>query len=322
MPLFRYTLTPKGAFGTLMRSDTLHGHLLCAAAERHGESKASQLIELFEADAPPFVCSSAFPQGMLPMPCLPPIPRRDFKKSDGEKTLFKDLTKYKKFKKSKYIPISLWKELREGMSLARLFEKWCGKKDLFSCDIDRDPWSKAQITAHNTIDRATGSVLQEGGFYLTDDVFFHKKAVLDLYVRTDDRPLFEELLAHIAETGYGRDSNLGKGHFKFELDATFDALEFDGGSGAQSMSLSTLSAMDLSEMKGWYVTFSKHGKVWDGFGETNPFKKPILAIAEGGVFSRLPKSGYVLRGIHADPKIVQIMWPLTIPLTIDEGGVI
>lgn len=322
MPLFRYTLTPKGALGTLIRSDTLHGHLVCAAAELHGESEASQLIERFEADAPPFVCSSALPEDMLPMPCLPPIPRRDFKKSVGEKTLFKDLTKYKKFKKSKYIPLSLWKDLRGRMSLARLFEAWCGKKDLFSCDIDGEPWSKSHINAHNTIDRATGSVLQEGGFYLTEDVYFHKKAVLNLYVRTDDRPRFEKLLAHIAETGYGRDSNLGKGHFEFKLDEAFDARELDGADGAQVMSLSTLSAMDLSEMKGWYMTFSKHGKVWDGFGETNPFKKPILAIAEGGVFSRLPKSGYVLRGVHTDPKIVQIMQPLTIPLTIDKGGVL
>ena len=71
MPLYRYTITPRGAFGTPMRSDTLHGQLLCAAAELDGGEAVAGLIAAFDSDNLFFVCSSAFPAGMLPMPCLP-----------------------------------------------------------------------------------------------------------------------------------------------------------------------------------------------------------------------------------------------------------
>lgn len=319
MPLFRYKLTPKGALGTPLRSDTLHGHLVCAAAEWGGASEAARLIELFEAGKPPFVCSSAFPADMLPMPCLPPIPRSAFATRYGEKDMLPTLLQYKKFKKLKLTPLALWKELRGRMSLAALFEAWRKSNDAFTPKFGQNPWSKSHISAHNSIDRATGSVLQEGGLYVTEDTFFHDKAVLDLYVRTDDQAQFDKFLKHVVECGFGRDRALGKGHFGCEQDTAFDARELEG-QGAQAMSLSVFSAMDLSGLKGWYSTFSKHGKAWDGFGESNPFKKPILAIAEGGVFSALPKLGHVLRGVHSNPDIVQIMTPLTIPITIDQGG--
>jgi len=79
--------------------------------------------------------------------------------------------------------------------------------------------------------------------------------------------------------------------------------------------------MDMSTLRGWYATFTKHGKAWDGFGESRPFKKPFLALEEGAVYESLPASGYLLRGLHPDPAIVQILWPLTIPLTLDPTEV-
>lgn len=62
----------------------------------------------------------------------------------------------------------------------------------------------------------------------------------------------------------------------------------------------------------------KHGRAWNGFGERNPFKKPFFAFAEGSLFSGMPDSGYLLRNIHSDPRIVQVGWPLTIPVTLEE----
>jgi CRISPR/Cas system CSM-associated protein Csm4 (group 5 of RAMP superfamily) len=73
----------------------------------------------------------------------------------------------------------------------------------------------------------------------------------------------------------------------------------------------------MTVFDGIWTPFVKHGRAWSGFGEKNPFKKPFLAFAEGSLFSRMPKKGYVLRNIHSDPKLVQIGWPLTIPVTLE-----
>ncbi len=347
MPLYRYILRPSGPFGTPLRSDTLHGHLVCVAAELDGPDAATALVERFISDDPPFVCSSAFPAGLLPMPCLPPIPRRVFRERyadpDGSFAgdLFLALSVYKKFRKRRFLPVAIWEELADRMSPDSLFERWmrecrgsmtdvagndrngqCARR-LLECTAFDPPkdsrhrkWSADHLQTHNTIDRASGAVLQDGGFHLTESTFYRADAALHLYVRTDDMAAFERLLEHIAACGFGRDRSTGNGQFTWQRDEAFDPAPLEAPVGSHRMTLSVLSAMDLSAMRGWYGVFSKHGKVWDGLGGTNPFKKPFLAVAEGGVFESLPRGGFVLRGLHPDPQVAQILWPLTIPLAV------
>ena len=327
MPLLRFTVTPRGAFGTPMRSDTLHGHLLCAAGELDGADAVGEIISRFDSGPPPFVCSSALPQGMLPMPCLPPIKRREFHDRYGKNSglfggdLFEALSAYKAFRKVPFVPQIIWTDLRSNMSPAALFERWIAEtradKGAFQpkSALYGDVWRVDHVVSHNSIDRNTGSVLQEGGLYLSDATLYGSGVKLDLYVRTEEPEQFERLIGHIAETGFGRDRSTGKGWFDIERDMSFDAAHLKG-TGTHRMSLSVLSAQDMSEVRGWYRTFPKTGRTWDGFGERNPFKKTFLAFEEGAVLEKLPSKGYVLHGIHADPKVVQVTWPLTIALTL------
>lgn len=322
MPLYRYTITPRGAFGTPLRSDTLHGQLLCAAAELDGGEAVAGLIAAFDSDNPPFVCSSAFPAGMLPMPCLPPLSRSAFRDRfcapggmfKGDKV--EALNAYKAFRKLAHVPVDLWAALRGGLSLAGLFERWLQVPDLFRPKPApfENTWRTAHVEAHNSIDRATGSVLQEGGLFLSDSTFYGSGIRLDLYVRTDAPDSFERLLRHVAATGFGRDASTGKGWFDFTRDEAFTPGELDG-SGSHRMSLSVLSAMNLSEASGWYRVFAKSGRAGGALGQANPFKKTFLAMEEGSVFKSLPASGYVLRGLHPDSRVVQVTWPLTIAFT-------
>ena len=55
MALYRYTILPRGPFSTPLRSDTLHGQLLCAAAQLDGDKAVTELIDAFGTDKPPFV---------------------------------------------------------------------------------------------------------------------------------------------------------------------------------------------------------------------------------------------------------------------------
>lgn len=327
MPFYRYKITPLGAFGTPMRSDTLHGQLLCAASELDGAEAVTDLIAAFESDSPPFVCSSALPEGMLPMPCLPPLPRKEFlERFCTQSSFFKGnavqaLKAYKTFRKLSYVPLDVWTELRNALSLSRLFERWLQDRqqnpNAFhpAPELTETAWRADHIEAHNSIDRLTGSVLQEGGLFLAESTFYGSRAKLDLYAFTENPAKFERLLAHVASTGFGRDASTGKGWFAFERDSAFDSAEFKG-TGTCRMALSVLSAMDMSAVRGWYRIFSKSGRVWGTLGEGNPFKKAFLAMDEGSVFESFPSGGYVLRGLHPDPRVVQVTWPLGIALTL------
>lgn len=315
MALYRYHIRPLSAFATPLRSDTLYGHLLCAAAERGGSAAVAGLIERFAGDQPPFRLSSAFPSGMLPMPVLPGIARPEFRRQfaggQGGAVLFAALEAYKQFRKRPYLPVRLWEECGGRLSQAALFGHYQQEPAAFAYQA-----GVAADEPHNSIDRATHSVLREGGLYFSRATFYGPDVHLDLYVETGERELFEELFDHLGKTGYGADRTTGKGHFVWMRDESFDAASL-AGSGSHCLSLSVLSATSLDQVAGYYKPFVKQGKVWSGFGESRPFKKPFVAFEEGAVFSRLPAVGYLLRDIHSDPAVIQVTWPLTIPLTLE-----
>lgn len=319
MAMYRYRVTPLTSFASPMQSDTLHGHLLWAARELEGEPAIQELIQGFEQGKPPFVCSSAMPRGMLPMPVLPPIPRKrfaDLVREMGFDSLFEALGQYKTFRKLSWIPLHVWQELRNGLSQEQLFSLWLRdakkpeNKRVFSPPFA----SQRVIQAHNSINRATGTVL-EGGLFFPEVMFYDRGAELDLYVMTDDRTFFERLLGHLAACGFGADRTTGKGHLSWQRDDSFEPQKLNS-SGTHEMTLSVLSAENLGEVRGFYKTFTKYGKVWNGFGERNPFKKPFVAFAEGSVFSARPETGYVLHGIHSDSKVVQVLWPVTLAFSL------
>ena len=52
MAMYRYRIIPRSGFATPIRSDTLYGHLLWAAAMLEGESRVNALIEAFVDGGP------------------------------------------------------------------------------------------------------------------------------------------------------------------------------------------------------------------------------------------------------------------------------
>lgn len=314
MTLYRYRITPNSAFGTPMRSDTLYGHLLWAVAERQGEQQVQTMLAAFASSKPPFRLSSALPQGMLPAPVLPPLPRRIFQEQfgrEGGEKLFEYLSTFKRFRKCIFVSCTVWQRVKDCLSQKVLFREYLNEPAAFSgtFGINHDQ-------SHNSIDRATGKVLDEGGLHFTHGSFFNHNQALDLYVETDNPDNFEKLFGWVSETGFGADRTSGRGAFSFERNSSFVAEELVG-SGEWRMTLSVTSCSDPRAVKGHYKVFVKHGRAWSGHGETSPFKKPFMAFAEGSVFSSLPEMGYVLRNIHPNEKIAQVVVPLTLPFHLE-----
>lgn len=319
MALYRYRIKPLSALATPLRSDTLYGHLLWMAAQWQGPARVAELIDAFSGAKPPFRLSSAFPSGTLPKPQLPGIPRGHFEARfarHGE--LVTQLKRYKKFRKQAFVPLSSWRALAGNLSQEALFEHWLNTPSPSQNDEQAASFSAKAHQPHNSIDRRTGSVLAEGGLFFTPATWYGPQSLLDLYVESDDIDLFETLMGYLAQVGYGADCNVGKGQFSFERDTDFDAATLTG-QGDHRLCLSVCAAEDTSAFRGYWAPFVKHGRAWNATRQTHPFKKPFLAFAEGSVFSAMPESGYVLRNIHSDARIVQVTWPLTIPVTLEAN---
>ena len=287
MALYRYIITPRSPQSTPWQSDTLYGHLLCAARELFGIDFLQHLLQSFESGNAPFILSSGFPRGMLPKPLLPSMTKTFFKTlaNDLGSTLFEAQTSYKEFNKQMWLPVCDWSDVRDHLSSRTLFLHWWNKKSKTSSSTVQT------FELHNTIDRRTGRGL-DGLLYTTASIYHDTSSLLDLYVEAENHEIFEKLLKHLANQGMGKDRSVGKGAFSFIRDTDFDPEILMGSPNSWKMSLSMLSASELKGIEGYYGTMTKFGKVWNGFGQSNPFKKPFLALTEGSVFSCLPPQEY------------------------------
>ncbi len=321
MAIYRYHITPCSGFATPLRSDTLYGHLLWAAAMVEGEARVKALIESFADGAPPFILSSALPADHLPMPPLPLISRARFKAQfAGKGDLREQLQSYKSFRKNGYWSLRLWHSLRGNISQEALFNAWLAGESSRANPGQKNDAPDEKTMAyqpHVSIDRRNGSVLDQGGLFFSKGIWYRPGTDLDLYVQAEDLDVFETLFRHIEAVGYGADRSVGMGQFSFTRDESFDATPFYA-EGSHKLNLSVCFSEELADYEGYWIPMVKHGRAWNGFGERNPFKKPFFAFAEGSLFSGMPDSGYLLRNIHSDPRIVQIGWPLTIPVTLEE----
>ena len=323
MAMYRYRIIPRSGFATPFRSDTLYGHLLWAAAMMDGEANVTSLIDAFANGAPPFILSSAFPSGYLPMPQLPKISRERFNSqfSDNRK-LFEMLNCYKAYRKKIHWPVTLWQSNQGKISDEALFIDWiAGEPDCLNQERSTDEQNDMKVAyqPHVSIDRASGSVLSQGGLFFSKGIWYRPGVELDLYVQTESLDTFETLFRHVEAVGYGADKAVGMGQFNFYRDESFDDTLFTV-EGSHRLTLSVCFSEELSGYHGYWVPMVKHGRTWSGFGESNPFKKPFFAFAEGSVFKQMPDTGFLLRNIHSDPRIVQIGWPLTIPVTLEDNN--
>lgn len=322
MALHRFILRPLSAWGTPLRSDTLAGLLLYRLAEDEGEAALKAELDAFQNGKAPFALSSAMPEGTVFAPKLPPASRAvfhrlvmegRFRDAEGKPfTLYDALGVYKKFRKSPFLPLEVWEKHRASLSVVELFAEYCRQPKLWRSS----PVVRAQ-EMHVTMARASGSALQ-GGLFASHTFWAANGAAFHIYAETDDCPNLLARLKRIGQIGYGRDSSTGKGVFSIEEDASFTSAASDLPHG---LLLSMLSAGDLRGLSGWYSTEVKTGKAGPAFCKGNPFKSPFLCVQEGAVLTALPKGPFVLRGIHADPAIVQITQPLTLPCKLAEEEV-
>lgn len=237
---------------------------------------------------------------MLPRPLLKPAPARPMSREEIERA--------KIIRKQKFVPRTLFLELRNAMSETALrtrLAKWLAEEEERlarmtpheRARLGRESWERVP---HNRIHRITGRTPVQGGLFFTDELYTSGlRQYRDVYVRTS---LAEKQLAtlfqQVARWGFGKDATWGRGRFdSVEITQETDGL-FDAGL-PRAMSLSH-GSLTRNMTGARYQVETHYGRLGGVYASSSaPFKYPLLLLKPGATFNAGPGPfGELLSGVH------------------------
>ncbi len=334
----RYKLSVHSRLRTPLHSDTIFGHLCWGIRyhKDHGGEALDTFLRRYDEEKPPILISCAFPEGVVPRPHLPGLPRETLyatAQSIGEKqgfthrkALYQGLLRLKSMRRRLFISLENWLAVRENLDEQTVLET------LPTDDAgDKSEEFVLVVRDHNSISRHDNRVLADGGLYAVEEMWAKHDQKFDLYVRfarEDDKALWETIWReYIEPTGFGKDKSTGAGHLSIEEDVDFteDLFNLEGANGRMSLSNMALPKWP-DDLCGWYKTFCKNGKLGGHFavhgpeGERpNPFKKSIIMLNPGAVLTGPEPPLRLLDNVHVDPKIRHYGLPLCLPAKMEVG---
>jgi len=327
--LFRQTIQPQSAFLTPLQSDTLFGHLMWSLRYLEGEGKLKEFLERYRSGPPPLLISRGMPQGYLPVPVMPSLPRQE------RLTLIEELWRSSSTANQRvavellreathrdWLPLDLWQQLVNGLSPCALFKLLLEKER-------PDPHSKALVVTRTAVDRITSSG-REGQLFVKDETFYPEDQPFDIWFKLSEEAIAEGLLDRLNEwwmgieaTGFGHRKSSGAGAFR----RVGDVEPADGQlpTAGQPNAFATLSAYvpkPGDPVEGYYRTRIKRGKLGEGYALPKPWKKPLTMLAPGSIFRTdgaevADYYGQLVEGIHWTIEgIVQYAYAFPLPVRL------
>ena len=287
-------IEPQSAFGTVLKGDTLFGHLCWALRDCRGEGALRDRLQGYTQGRPFVVVSDPLPERHWPRPLLPPALHGDVDARE------------RKAAKNR-----MW--LRHD-DLARPVEEWlqCMVEDpggdradaADSGNGNHTSPTKHEARFRNSIDRRSGTTTDEG-FAAPYDVmeFWYREGTrLDCHLVYDasriDADTLVEAVTTIGKFGYGRDATVGLGRFTVERGASGDraGLPLAQNDSTSWLALAPVAPQGLAwnPERCWYrpfTRFGRHGNAAVHLG--NPFKAPVLLADTGAVLT--PREHYETR---------------------------
>ena len=283
MQAYRLTIRPQTAFGTPLVGDTWFGHICWGIAEQYGHDTLAACLCDYTAGRPFLIISDAFPAGYLPLPTLP---SRYWQACDEQDR--------KKLKKRQWLPEdALDRPLHEWQQHAKT-----------SADIAPD-LLRAHSQPHNSINRATGTTGEGGGFapYNSEQTWYAANSRWQAYLLLDENRLsraqLETVLNNIGASGYGRDASIGLGKYQTDvLEPEPAGLFARSGNACLTLAPCCPQGLGYDSAHSYYQTvtrFGRHGNIQATAG--NPYKSPILMAQTAAVISARPGQPYLGQGI-------------------------
>ncbi len=323
MSAYRIRLRLHGPLATPLHSGTLFGHLCWA--KRLRESDAALTAWLAALTESPLLLSDALPHDRLPRPLLQPGDRPEPAAGESRQAFLHRLQQDKQLRKTAFIPVADFLELRVGLSeaglLARLRRRAAELERAEPAQSRRRsrPLSLTVRQPHNTIDRLTGTTPETGGLYFMDEEWRRDTAAdMDIYARGEiGGEELQALFDTVGEFGFGRDANLGRGRFATTVELVDPRLFAHDGNRLLSLSHGVLTPNMAAPFYKLHTHYGKLGGLYAG-GERSPFKYPLLLTRPGATFSPADAGpfGALLAGVHPHhPEIHQNAWHLCLPFT-------
>lgn len=316
---FLVTIQLKNPLYTPLVGDTIWGMVCWMILLQEGEEKLKEFLESSK-NSPQAIFSTAFPSGYLPFPNLPkPKPPQNLE--------------IKKFKKIKFISKTLFEELRKGFSFESIYLKFQdSEKHYHRKEKHKKNFLESQELIepipHNSIDRLTGMVLEEGGLYFSEVVARRGKR-FDIYISVEENwvDVVQQGFEALGEYGYGKDVSIGGGSFQIleQNNTKFHPIDslFEGNfTHAVALSPFIPSANDPTKI--YYTLTTRYGKVGAGLGiddfENGFYKIPLLCMEEGATIFQ-PKNPYVgclIEKIHEKDFVKQSAYSQVLGFNLEE----
>ena len=257
MELITLEITPKSAFLTPPKGDTLFGQILSYLFLKGDRTFANYLHE-----KPKLVVSDMMPKGYVYRPNLP----IDCFKSSSKVEVDK-----KKIRSAKFIKLQ---DLQNG--------------DLHKCK--KVDFMQSSVTVKNSINRQTSTTDGEDfAPYSIVEYTFNKKLWLFMLVEPTLKEKVLDVLTQIGEHGFGKKSSIGKGLFHFSIIKNPISMDIDT---QYHMGISPviLHKQDFDDC--WYEPYTKFGKYGLQNGMSNAFKRPIIMAQSGCVVKKALQSNF------------------------------
>jgi len=285
MKLIKVKITPHSSFVTFPKGDTIFGHFAY-----HTFKEDESVFVNYVADKPKIIFSDILPSDYLYKPTLP---LGSFGVDESAK---------KEFRKKAWLKI---KNLQDGkLKLAR------------ACSF-----YKTDIRTRNSLNRVTFTTGGEGfdPFSLEEITFLHQPIIYILFEEGSfNQKKILDRLNLIGKVGFGKKGSIGKGHFKAQIDSSFQG--FDEVDSDYYMTLSpTILNRQPYIKKAYYNTFNRFGKY---HSSSTPFKKPVLMADSGAVVKLDSKRDYIGRGLEngiTKQSLVQ-GYSIVVPFKFDGKG--
>jgi CRISPR-associated protein Csm4 len=315
--IYKFTIAPKGAMGTPLRSDTLFGHACWSMRLNESEERFNEFISNASAQHPELVFTGGFPEGWFPRPLIPVQVSRSHSVEEHRKSKIISKMSWVKFEEAKK---SDWDLLK----LQQLSSATSNTTTIGEREYTNQPVYEPML--RNVIDRMTGTSLSKNGLYNTGAHWYAGIwETVDIFVSTKwDQGILSEFIETMFTIGYGRDQTAGMG--AVELVKKPEPFSFPSVLTEWYLSLShavPCEKMDLQQS--FYQLETKYGKVWSALEkQQSPFKKVLLQTVPGSVFKikiAAETAGCVLQNIHDNAAVIEncksILYPLP-PAVVKE----
>lgn len=348
MDLYRIDLRPRGPWLTPWHADTIAGSLCWQLRRQAGEAALGELLERCRAGQPPFVLSDAFPADHLPRPlCVFRLIRRlsdqdalAQAQADGAR---RDVGATCPVCRATSPPPATPQEARFRLDRAWRRRELIPQADFEHIRAGRLPPCAAQGTdsplkapehpfravarLHATVDRRTGTSLQEGGLREEEETWLDPRVGhLTIYARVqpDWTAQLENLFRALAAAGFGKKKSSGMGAFTLVSFARCN--DFAPCPQANAfISLSHFAPAAADPTEGDYGLIVKHGRLGEEFalGE-QPFKRPLVLLVPGSCLRTggAPREWYgrAVAGLApGQPGVLQLAFALALPMRFPEA---